>query len=131
NALSQSLGLENGASVSISSGGSVNASSGTPDGNGNKVFTVSSVSFANGTFTVTGSPNDFIVFNIPFAASLNGSIVLAGGITSDQVLFNFTPAPGASPHAAYNNAYANLTGGPTMTISTNGLTTSGVFLDPT
>jgi hypothetical protein len=47
----------------------------------------------------------------PFNFSgFNGSIVLAGGITSDQVLFNIT--------------------GGDLTINTNGATTMGTFLDP-
>jgi hypothetical protein len=129
NSLSHDLGLESGTSTTISSGGSVNASAGTLDANGNRVFTVTSVSFPNGTFTVNGGASDFVVFNIPFAASLNGSIVLSGGITSDHVLFNFTPT--TSNLTNYNNDYTNLTGGPTLTISTNGLATAGVFLDPT
>jgi hypothetical protein len=87
------------------------------------------VSFPNGTQTISGGANDFVVLNIPFNANLNGSISLTGGLTADHVLLNFTPNP--SNVSAYNTAYANLTGGPTMTISTNGLTTMGVFLDPT
>ena len=127
-----SLGLETGTSTTISSGGSVNSSSGTLDGNGNRVFTVTNISFPNGTFTVNGSASDCVVFNIAGGVGnngLNGSIVLAGGITADHVLFNYTPA--TSNLTTYNNDYASLSGGPTMTISTNGLTTMGDFLDPT
>ena len=132
NSLSQTLGLEAGTSTTISSGGTVNASSGTLDGNGNRVFTVTSISFPNGTFTVNGTASDYVVFNIADGVGtngLNGSITLTGGITSDQVLFNYTPS--TSNLTTYNNDYTNLTGGPTMTISTNGAATTGVFLDPT
>lgn len=129
NSLSQTLGTESGTSTTISSGGSVNASAGTLV-DGDRVFTVTSVNFpANHTFTINGSSSDYVVFNIPFSASLNGSIVLTGGIGADHVLFNFTPSP--SNLITYNNDYASLSGGPTMTINTNGATTTGVFLDPT
>lgn len=109
---STDLGAEAGTSLNIQSGGSVNASSGTLDGSGNEVFTLSNSSnFPNGTFTITGTSSQFVVINVPFNFSgFNGSIVLAGGITSDQVLFNIT--------------------GGNLTISTNGLTTTGTFLDP-
>jgi hypothetical protein len=132
NSLSQTLGLEAGTSTTITSGGSITASGGTPDGSGNDVFNVTSISFPNGTFTINGGPNDFVVLNIADGVGnngLNGSVVLAGGIASDHVLFNYTPA--TTPLSSYNADYSSLSGGPTMTISTNGLTTTGVFLDPT
>jgi hypothetical protein len=132
NSLSQTLGLEPGTSTTISTGGSINASSGSLDANGNEIFTVTAISFANGTFTINGGPNDFVVLNVADGVGsngLNGSIVLTGGIPSDQVLINYTPS--TSNLTNYNNAYATLSGGPTLTISTNGLTTSGTFLDPT
>ena len=122
NNLSQNLGLESGTSLAISAGGSVNASSGTLDGSGNRVFTVSSVSFPNGTFTITGASTDYVVINVPHLGggpAFNGSIVLAGGITSDHVLFNLDAGN-----------YTTLSGGDTLTISTNGATTTGTFLDP-
>jgi hypothetical protein len=132
NSLSQTLGLETGTNTTISSGGSILASNGTLDGSGNYVFNVTSISFPNGTFTVNGGASDHVVLNIADGVGnngLNGSVTLSGGITSDDVLFNYTPS--TSNLTTYNNDYTNLTGGPTMTISTNGLTTTGVFLDPT
>ena len=78
------------------------------------------------------SASDYVVFNIADGVGtngLNGTVALAGGITSDHVLFNYTPS--TSNLTTYNNDYTNLTGGPTMTISTNGAATTGVFLDPT
>jgi hypothetical protein len=121
NTLSQSFvaGVPTDPSLTISSGGSLNLSS-SP--NGQYVYTLSSTSnFPNGTFTITGngSGNQYVVVNVPMAFSFNGSIVLAGGLTSDQVLFNFT-----------GGNYSTLSGGDTLTISTNGLTTMGTFLDP-
>jgi hypothetical protein len=51
--------------------------------------------------------------------AFNGSIVLNGGITTDHVLFNM-----------FGGNYTTHTGGPTLTISTNGAITTGIFLDP-
>jgi hypothetical protein len=130
NSLSQTLGLETGPSIALSTGGSINASSGSLDANGNRVFTVTSVSFANGSFTINGGPNDFVVLNLAGnLGNLNGGIVLTGGIPSDQVLINLTPP--TSNLTNYNNAYATLSGGPTLNMSTNGGITSAIFLDPT
>lgn len=129
NTLSKKLGLETGTGTTITSGGSVNVSSGLLDGSGNHVFTVTSVSFPNGTFTINGSASDYVVFNYDGNNGFNGNIVLSGGITSDHVLFNIIPNPASITN--YNNAYTSLSGGPTLTISTNGLVTTGIFLDPT
>jgi hypothetical protein len=123
NLLSQTLGAEAGTAVNIAGGGSVNVSSGTLDGSGNRVFTatINSNFTAGTTFTITGTSSETVVFNIPSTGGhgFNGSIVLVGGITSDQVLFNFDAGN-----------YATLSGGDTLTISTNGNTTTGTFLDP-
>jgi hypothetical protein len=132
NSLSQTLGLEPGTSTTITSGSSIIASNGTPDANGNEVFTVTAINLSNGTWTVNGGPNDFVVLNVADGVGnngLNGTILLSGGIPSDQVLINYTPS--TSNTATYNSDYASLSGGPTLTISTNGLTTSATFLDPT
>ena len=94
NPLSQTLGLETGTTTTITSGGSINAGSGTLDGSGNRVFTVTSISFPNGTFTVNGTAADFVVLNIADGVGnngLNGSVVLSGGIVSDRGL-DFAPA---------------------------------------
>jgi hypothetical protein len=119
NALAQTLGGEAGTSTTVTSGGSINASAGMLDGGGNRVFTVTSVSFPNGTFTINGSASDYVVLNVGSAASFNGAITLTGGITSSHVLINMT-----------GGNYTTLSGGNTLTISTSGLTTTGIFLDP-
>jgi hypothetical protein len=121
NSLSQTLGGETGNALTISSGGSVNASTGHLV-NGDEVFTLQAASnFLNGRFTINGngSGTQTVVVNVPFAFSFNGSIQLTGGLTSDQVLFNFN-----------QGNYSTLTGGNTLTISTNGAVTTGTFLDP-
>jgi hypothetical protein len=122
NSFSQTLAGESGTSASISAGGSISASSGNLV-NGNRVFTaaINSNFTAGTTFTIDGSASDYVVLNIPTTGGngLNGSIVLAGGITADHVLINLTAGN-----------YSTLSGGDTLTISTNGLTTTGIFLDP-
>jgi hypothetical protein len=105
--------------ISGCSGNSVNVTSGNLV-NGAYVFTLQSAStFPNGTFTINGTAGQMVVINVPFAFSFNGSIVLSGGITADDVLFNLD-----------SGNYSTLSGGDTLTISTNGLTTTGIFLDP-
>jgi choice-of-anchor A domain-containing protein len=122
NSLSRTLGGETGTALTISSGGSVNASSGKLDSSGNEVFILKAAnSFPSGTSTMNGNASRSVVVNAPAAVgnfAFNGSLVLTGGLTSDQVLFNFN-----------QGNYGILSGG-TLTISTNGATTIGTFLDP-
>jgi len=122
NALSQSLSNEVGTPQLISAGGSVNASAGVMDSNGNEVFTATiNPNFTAGTtFTINGTSSQFVVFNtttggLPF----DGSIVLTGGITSDHVLFNFDAGN-----------YLTLSGGDPLMIDTDFNTTTGTYLDP-
>ena len=66
----------------------------------------------------TASP--FVVINTTTGGlEFDGSIVLTGGITSDHVLFNFDAGN-----------FDTLSGGDTLTIDTDGNTTTGIFLDP-
>jgi hypothetical protein len=129
--LSRTLRDISGTPITITGGGSVDATSVKPV-NGNSVFTGTighintelgpeSTFTAGTTFTIHGSSSDFVVINIPSTDGLgfDGSIVLEGGITSDHVLFNFD-----------KGNFDNLTGGDTLTIDTNGNPTTGIFLDP-
>jgi hypothetical protein len=122
NTLSQNFRNEGGTSQLIAAGGSVNASSGILDPSGNEVFNATiAPSFTAGTaFTINGTSSQFVVFNIGTGGlPFDGRIVLTGGITSDQVLFNFDAG----------NFDTN-TGGDPLTINTDGLTTTGTYLDP-
>jgi len=128
NDLSTALGGNAGTSTTISAGGSINASAGmlgttaSVDGNAlgtYHVFTVTSANFPNGTFTINGSATDQVVLNISFSANLHGQILLAGGITSDHVIINM-----------FGGNNTTHTGGPTLDVNTNGLSTFGTFLDP-
>jgi hypothetical protein len=57
---------------------------------GVKVYSVSTINF-NKVLTIVGGPSDVVVFNSSSAIFRNnGGIVLSGGITPDQVLFNLT-----------------------------------------
>jgi hypothetical protein len=122
NSLSQMLGGESGAAVTIQDGGSLTASSGMLDASGNHVFTATMSPFDAGqTFTINGTSADYVVINVSNTGGhgFDGSVVLSGGITSDHVLFNLDAGN-----------YTTLSGGDTLTISTNGATTMGTFLDP-
>ncbi len=119
NAYSQQVGGEAGTSVAITTGGSILASSGTLDADGNRVFTVTSVNFPNGTFDITGSAADYVILNVGSAANFHGILELFGGITSDHVLINM-----------FGGDYTAHTGGPTLDVNTNGLTTVGIYLAP-
>jgi hypothetical protein len=123
NSLSSTLGSEAGHSLAINtSSGSqiVNVSAGAIDGSGNSIFSVSSVSFNNGqTLTIHGDGTHSVVFNIDASTHFSGNIVLTGGLTSDQVLFNIIGGNGAT-----------LSGGNTLQTAANGGILTGTFLDP-
>ena len=138
NSLSQTLGLETGSNIAFTNGLSINATSDTVDSSGNYVFTVTNLANfnANTSLTINATGNEYVVFNIPGTVGnngLDGAINLTGGIGTDHVIFNWTPS--TSNLTTYNNDYSSLSGGPTMTISTNfsgnGNDTHGLFLDPT
>lgn len=89
----------------------------------NEIFSATiDPSFTTGTtFTIDGDGSQPVVLNISAtgAISLNGIIALTGGITSDQVLFNFDAGD-----------YSMQTGGAILTIDTSGLTITGTYVDP-
>jgi len=119
--LSQTLGGEPGTALTLTSSQTINASSGVLDGTGNRVFGTTSVNLNNAsTLTISGSASDYVVINVTDNnPAFNGTILLTGGITSDQVLFNM-----------FGGNYTTHTGGPTLTISNNGQVATGTFLDP-
>jgi hypothetical protein len=128
NHLSEQLGGNAGTNTTITPGGSINASAGTlgttvsVDGNAlgaYRVFTVTSANFPNGIFTINGSATDQVVLNIGSSVNLHGQILLAGGITSDDVVINL-----------FGGDYTTHMDGPTLDVQTNGRTTFGTFLDP-
>jgi fibronectin-binding autotransporter adhesin len=128
NDLSLALGGNTGTAASVTAGGSINASAGTlgttasVDGNAlgtYYVFTIGPVNFPNGIFTINGSATDQVVLNVGASANFHGQILLAGGLTSDNVLINM-----------FGGNYITHTGGPTLDVNTNGLSTFGTWLDP-
>jgi hypothetical protein len=120
NTLSTTLGGASGTALTINLNNNqsqtINASSGMLDANGNRVFTLSSLNFTNGaTLDIQGdAAGDSVVINIPGSVgnvNFGGAIVLTGGLTADQVLFN-------------------VTGTNSLSINTNGVTETADFLDP-
>jgi hypothetical protein len=126
NTLSSTVGAYSGTGVTLTGGGNggnqtINASNGNLV-NGNEVFTVNGVNFVNGaTLTINGDGlGHNVIFNIAQSGDgqFGGKIVLAGGLTSDNVLFNFVGG-------------ASLTGGDTAQLNNNGEAfLTGTFLDP-
>ena len=121
NSYSQTVGAEAGTALTLTSSQIVNASAGILDANGNRIFNTASVNLNNAsTLAINGSPSDFVVINVTDNnPAFNGAIILTGGITSDHVLYNM-----------FGGNYTTHSGGPTLTVSTNGATTTGIFLDP-
>ncbi len=113
---SSTFSAETGAALVLASGGTVTASSGIPDGTGNEIFTATiDPSFVAGTtFTINGDGSENVVVNIPdidsAAIAFDGSIILTGGLTPGEVLFNFG------------------SGGP-LTIDNGQTPTAGLYMD--
>jgi hypothetical protein len=128
NTLSTSLGSEAGTNIAITNGTVINASDGTLDANGNRVFDVTSFSSNSGnTITIDGdAAGDSVVLNFTAANGFNSSSgihfdsgVILDGISADQVLYNFSG--GSTLNIVANNQHGNvLTGTPVQ----------GIFLDP-
>ena len=94
NSLSTTLGALSGTSLAINGTQTINASAGnqvTVGGITYSVFNVTSYSENNGNFvTINGSGNP-VVLNFAFGSNVNlGGDVTLNGLTSDQVLWNFT-----------------------------------------
>ena len=128
NSLSATVRAYAGASLPINTGGSggsqtVPANSGNLV-NGNYVFNVTSLAFnANTTLIINGDGSVPVIINFNQGVlpnpHLNGGITLTGGLTEDQVLFNFVGG---------NSMTLSL--GPTDQIAANGAEQHGTFLDP-
>jgi len=120
NNLSSTLGGETGHPIAVNLGANqsqtINANSGTLDGSGNYVFTVSAFTFSKGaTLTINGNGTGHnVVINFTNSGvnpNFGGAIKLTGGLTSSDVLFN-------------------VSSGATLNFSDNSSTISGTFLDP-
>jgi hypothetical protein len=114
NSLSSTLGAEAASAtalaINIGNGATqtVNVSSGVLDFSGNEVFDVTSLHFVNGaTLQINGDGVHNVVFDIGFGnPQFQGSVVLGGGLTTDQVLWNMFGGNGTT-----------LTGGPTLQLN--------------
>jgi hypothetical protein len=97
NSLSSTLGGETGTSIAISGNQTINGNLGTPDGNGNVVFSVTSYSENDGNLVTITAPTGAlagrsVVLNFPAGnENLKGDVALTG-LTDDQVLWNFSSA---------------------------------------
>jgi hypothetical protein len=122
NALNTGLGGLSGTKISITGTQTIDESSGTPqtyNGHNYRVFTVTSFSAVNSnTVTINGDGSgDVVVLNFTSSANLHSSVALTGGLTPDQVLWNFFGG-------------SNLSGGPTVDVNTNKGPFYGVVLNP-
>jgi choice-of-anchor A domain-containing protein len=92
NALSTTLGGEAGTAITINGNQTINASSGTLDAAGNEVFTVTSYTEGDGkVLTIIGNGHN-VVLNLAMSGNpqLGGDVILTGGLTDGQVLWNYT-----------------------------------------
>lgn len=131
NSIAATLAGEAGTSLTISGGGQVvNASSGTLDGSGNRVFTLASNAFNNdnGGFSINGTASQYVVLNINNGVSneaLGGPISLTGGITADHVIFNFTGTSGNLGASAGGATIAGVFIAPNMKVNLDNMTLDG------
>lgn len=128
NSLSQTLFGDAGTSVAINGNTTLNASAGTVFiVNGQSVHVFDASSFMNGggqTLTINGSASDLVAINLDGLGNIqvHGGIVLTGGITLNDVVFNLG-----------GGDYVHNTGAASMDINNNGGTAGvarGIFLDP-
>jgi hypothetical protein len=85
--------------ISIGNGGdqTIDASTGTLDANGNRIFNVTGSFNLNSNsdthgLTITGLSTDYVVINFSDLQNINGAILFGGGLagTTDHVFFNYT-----------------------------------------
>ena len=128
NATSQTLFGDAGTSVAISNGTVLNASAGalfTVNGQSVHVFDATSLSNGgNQTLTINGSASDLVAINLDGLGNVqfHGGIMLTGGLTFDNVIFNLG-----------GGNYTNHTGAGSLDINNNGGNAGiarGIFLDP-
>ena len=128
NATSQTLFGDAGTSVAISNGTVLNASAGalfTVNGQSVHVFDATSLNNGgNQTLTINGSASDLVAINLDGLGNVqfHGGIVLTGGLTFDNVIFNLG-----------GGNYTNHTGAGSLDINNNGGNAGiarGIFLDP-
>ena len=85
-----------GPSPTINGNTTINAINGTFYASGTgytnvRVFTITAFSLNNGqTLTINGDANgDSVVLNFPGSTNFHGNVALTGGLTPDNVIFNF------------------------------------------
>ena len=131
NALNITLAALSGTNASVNGNTTIDALTGLLSASGTgysnvRVFNMGSFSLNNGqNLTINGDANgDAVVLNFTSSTNFHGNVVLTGGLTPDQVLFNWVGG-------------SKLTGGPTLDLNNGGGSPSnstylsqGIFLDP-
>jgi choice-of-anchor A domain-containing protein len=114
--LSSNLGAEKGTETKINlpkGEMTINADTGVPDKDGNRIFHVVDFEFNNSsTLFINGDGKESVVFNFAKGAEFSGRIVLKGGLEADQVLWNL--------HGSEHE----------LKVNTSQNTLQGVFLNP-
>jgi choice-of-anchor A domain-containing protein len=127
--LSSFFGGESGTAITINNTTqTINASSGTLDGTGNRIFTAPSFSIGNShTVTINGTASDYVVINVTGNSNdkLDGALTLTGGITPDQVIINFIGVGNAVQGAANGATLQGTFLIPNMKVQLNSLTING------
>ena len=122
--------------INTTSDQTVLASGGFLDANGNRLFTVNSVSSNNGeNLIVKGDGSHNVVFNLNFAAQFHGNILLQD---LNGKFFGQAGYTGLTPNQVLINSYggAALSGGDALDVNNNGNAAhpaniiEGTFLDP-
>ncbi|HEY1933799.1 MAG TPA: SdrD B-like domain-containing protein [Acetobacteraceae bacterium] len=84
--LSQTLAAETGTTEKLTSGMTINATSGTLDSAGDEVFTITQWS---NNITINGNGSNNVVLNVASGVNVNlDNVTLTGGLTANEVLFN-------------------------------------------
>ena len=129
NALNTQLGLINGTDVAITNSMTISVGTGVLASgagfNNVRFFDVTSYTLGNNrTLILDGdAAGDSVVLNFTGNTNFNGQVVLMGGLTADQVIFNWKGGSGG-------------TGGPTLSINNQGDAAhpdnniQGIFLNP-
>jgi hypothetical protein len=106
---------------------SINATGGFLDASGARIFQIPSFNISSG-FTITGTASDFVVIDITANNtnnSLNGPLMLAGGLTPDHVLINFIGVGGTVGGAANGAILQGTFLIPNQVVNLNSLTIQG------
>ncbi|PPQ28114.1 DUF7467 domain-containing protein [Rhodopila globiformis] len=119
--LSSTLGQETGAKIALTSGMTINATSGKLDSSGNYVFTVTQ--WANN-ITIAGDGTHNVVLNVASGVTpVLDNVTLTGGLTANEVLFNDQNC--STIKGAAGTTFNATMLAPNATFAVNGVTVNG------